>query len=70
MQVRRGGPQDGKALARGLALFRVDCWAGGDGAPIRYYQSAGFTPTERFMVGDWQGQVLERRLAAGDGTTW
>jgi hypothetical protein len=50
--------------ADGLALLRVDCWAGGDGALVRYYQSVGFTPTDRFVVGGWQGQVLERRVAA------
>jgi GNAT superfamily N-acetyltransferase len=57
-----------EALKRGLGLLRVDCWAGGDGALIRYYQSAGFTPTERFMVGDWQGQLLEQRVSALDRT--
>jgi GNAT superfamily N-acetyltransferase len=57
-----------EAADRGLELLRVDCWAGGGGALIRYYQSAGFTPTERFMVGDWQGQLLERRVTADDRT--
>jgi ribosomal protein S18 acetylase RimI-like enzyme len=49
-----------EAMARGTPLLRIDCWAGGDGALVRYYQRAGFTPTERFAVGDWQGQVLAR----------
>jgi GNAT superfamily N-acetyltransferase len=57
-----------EAVDRGLGLLRVDCWAGGEGALIRYYESAGFTPTERFMVGDWQGQVLEQRLPVDDRT--
>jgi hypothetical protein len=35
---------------------------------IRYYQSAGFTPTERFVVCDWQGQLLEQRVTAPDRT--
>jgi GNAT superfamily N-acetyltransferase len=51
-----------EAAARAAALLRVDCWAGGDGALVRYYQAAGFTPTVRFTVDDWQGQVLEQRL--------
>jgi ribosomal protein S18 acetylase RimI-like enzyme len=49
-----------EAVARGTPLLRVDCWAGGDGALVRYYERAGFTPTERFTVGDWHGQVLAR----------
>jgi GNAT superfamily N-acetyltransferase len=57
-----------EAAERGLGLLRVDCWAGGGGALIRYYRSAGFTPTERFMVGDWQGQLLEQRVTADDRT--
>jgi len=43
-------------------LVRVDCWAGGDGDLQRYYESQGFSPTVRFTVDDWVGQVLERRL--------
>jgi GNAT superfamily N-acetyltransferase len=50
------------AAARGAALLRVDCWAGGDGGLVRYYQAAGFAPTTRFTVQDWPGRVLERRL--------
>jgi GNAT superfamily N-acetyltransferase len=56
------GQARAEAAARGAALLRVDCWAGGDGALMRYYQAAGFTPTVRFTVDDWQGQVLEQRL--------
>jgi GNAT superfamily N-acetyltransferase len=52
-----------EAVASGTSLLRVDCWAGGDGALVRYYERAGFTPTERFTVGDWPGQVLIRRCA-------
>jgi GNAT superfamily N-acetyltransferase len=51
-----------EAAARGAALLRVDCWAGGDGGLVRYYQAAGFTPTVRFTVDDWQGQVLEQPI--------
>lgn len=51
-----------QAAARGAALVRVDCWAGGDGRLVRYYQAAGFTPTGRFTVEGWPGQVLEQRL--------
>lgn len=50
------------AAGRGLALLRLDCFAGNGGALVRYYQRAGFTPTERFDVGPWPGQVLERMV--------
>jgi GNAT superfamily N-acetyltransferase len=52
-----------EAVERGTPLLRVDCWAGGDGALVRYYELAGFTPTERFTVGAWEGQILTRRCA-------
>lgn len=51
-----------QASQAGLRLLRVDCWAGGDGALVRQYQSLGFTPTERFTVGDWPGQILTMRI--------
>lgn len=50
------------ARRRGVSLVRVDCWAGGDGALQRYYEGEGFTPTVRFDVDGWLGQVFERRL--------
>jgi len=54
------------ARAAGVGLLRVDCYAGDDGALIRYYERQGFTATEPFSVplADrcWPGQVLERRL--------
>nr|WP_106583192.1 GNAT family N-acetyltransferase [Murinocardiopsis flavida] len=51
-----------EAADRGIALLRVDCWAGGDGALIGYYERAGFTPTERIPVKDTEVQVFEQRL--------
>jgi GNAT superfamily N-acetyltransferase len=57
-----------RTLARGLGvdLLRVDCFAGGDGALVRYYEKQGFTRTEQFTVRvkdtDWPGQVLAQRL--------
>lgn len=56
-----------QAAARGVRLLRVDCWAGGNGALVRYYERAGFTPTATFRVGVWKGQVLEDRLTGGPG---
>jgi len=53
---------DEQARARGADLLRVDCFAGNDGALVRYYEAAGYRRTVTFDVGDWPGQVLERRL--------
>jgi GNAT superfamily N-acetyltransferase len=50
-----------RARARGIGLQRVDCYGGDDGKLVRFYESAGFTRTERFDVGGWPGQLLERR---------
>jgi GNAT superfamily N-acetyltransferase len=57
-----------RVLAResGVRLLRVDCFAGGDGALIRYYEKQGFTRDAAFAVprvnaADWPGQVLIQR---------
>jgi len=47
----------------GVALLRVDCYAGDDGKLVAYYERNGFTKTEAFTVGDgWPGQVLAMRV--------
>jgi GNAT superfamily N-acetyltransferase len=46
----------------GVALLRVDCWAGGGGELVAFYERNGFTPTDRFLSGDWPGQVLAQRV--------
>jgi GNAT superfamily N-acetyltransferase len=46
----------------GVDLLRVDCWAGGGGELVAYYERNGFTPTEPFVSGTWPGQVLSRRV--------
>jgi hypothetical protein len=51
------------ARAKGVERLRVDCFAGNDGDLVRFYERAGFTRLDTFMVRDWPGQVLERRLA-------
>jgi GNAT superfamily N-acetyltransferase len=55
-----------EAAEQGIALVRVDCYAGGDGRLVKYYESQGFTRTETFRVGEWPGQILETRLPAGN----
>ncbi|MFD3400290.1 GNAT family N-acetyltransferase [Kribbella sp. NPDC058693] len=55
------------ALDAGAHVMRVDCFAGGDGALVRYYEAQGFTRDVEFAVPrvnepDWPGQVLVQRL--------
>ena len=55
------------ARHRGVHLLRVDCYAGDDGALVRWYERQGFTRTTRFTVDrpghpPWPGQLLTRRL--------
>ena len=52
------------ATARGVRVLRLDCFAGNGGALVRYYQDAGFRPTDRFTVGDWPGQVLQKDVGS------
>jgi hypothetical protein len=47
----------------GVRLLRVDCWAGGGGELVAFYERHGFTPTETFRSGSWPGQVLAQRVA-------
>lgn len=43
----------------GVALLRVDCYAGGDGKLVQYYESQGFKRSESFSLeSGWPGQVL------------
>ncbi|MEU1471521.1 GNAT family N-acetyltransferase [Streptomyces sp. NPDC005761] len=46
----------------GVGLLRVDCWAGGGGELVAFYERNGFTPTTPFLAGEWPGQVLARRV--------
>ncbi|MFI5807172.1 GNAT family N-acetyltransferase [Streptomyces sp. NPDC051561] len=46
----------------GVDLLRVDCWAGGGGELVRYYERCGFTATGPFQKGSWPGMVLARRV--------
>ncbi|NJP99935.1 GNAT family N-acetyltransferase [Streptomyces zingiberis] len=46
----------------GVDLLRVDCWAGGGGELVAFYERNGFTPVDRFLHGSWPGQVLARRV--------
>ncbi|MEU7576641.1 GNAT family N-acetyltransferase [Streptomyces sp. NPDC041068] len=48
----------------GVELLRVDCWAGGGGELVAFYERNGFVPTDRFVEDGWPGQVLARRVPA------
>ncbi|MFY1695266.1 MULTISPECIES: GNAT family N-acetyltransferase [unclassified Solwaraspora] len=54
------------AVDRRATLLRVDCYAGGDRALVRYYERAGFTAAEPFTIdqpgGPWPGQILSQRI--------
>ncbi|GLA26728.1 hypothetical protein AnigIFM63326_003896 [Aspergillus niger] len=52
-------------LARkaGVSLLRVDCYAGGDGKLVRYYEFQGFQkPEDLNRKHEWPYQVLVQRL--------
>lgn len=57
-----------RALAReaGVSLLRLDCYAGGSGGLIRYYESQGFERAEAFEAKGWPGQILIQRLHKDD----
>ncbi|WP_328916608.1 MULTISPECIES: GNAT family N-acetyltransferase [unclassified Streptomyces] len=46
----------------GVELLRVDCWAGGGGELIAFYERNGFTRTDPFHYGTWPGQLLTQRV--------
>jgi GNAT superfamily N-acetyltransferase len=51
------------ATRMGVGRLRIDCYGGGDGALVRYYESAGFAEIGEFTYKEtWPGRVLERRL--------
>ncbi|MGB3330826.1 MAG: GNAT family N-acetyltransferase [Thermomicrobiales bacterium] len=50
------------AHQRGIALLRVDCFAGADGSLVRYYESQGFRPVSPFAVKEWPGMLLAQRI--------
>lgn len=56
------------ANGAGISLLRVDCYAGGDGKLIQYYESQGFKRSQSLNPkGDWPCQVLAQRLDEVEG---
>lgn len=50
-------------LAIGKTSIWLDCWADNP-ILVRYYQQAGFTLHEIFLVKEWRGQLFEKRPTA------
>lgn len=53
---------DERARAEGVRYLRVDCYAGGTGALVRFYESCGYERLSTFDLDGWPGQLLGRHL--------
>ncbi|MGP4019896.1 GNAT family N-acetyltransferase [Saccharopolyspora sp. 5N708] len=53
---------DERARLAGRRTLRVDCYAGGTGRLVEFYESCGYQRAETFEVRDWPGQILVREL--------
>ncbi|WP_369683796.1 GNAT family N-acetyltransferase [Pseudomonas costantinii] len=53
---------DDRARAMGVKRLRVDCYGGGTGALVGFYESCGYERIAAFDVEGWPGQLLGRRL--------
>ncbi|HDS1094411.1 GNAT family N-acetyltransferase [Stenotrophomonas maltophilia] len=53
---------DEQARAAGLDHLRVDCYGGGSGDLVRFYESCGYTRIAPFSVDGWPGMLLGRQL--------
>ncbi|MCF5051834.1 GNAT family N-acetyltransferase [Pseudomonas syringae] len=57
-----------RARAAGVSRLRVDCYAGGTGDLVRFYESCGYARLLTFDLEGWPGQLLGRSLGCtGDG---
>lgn len=57
------GFADERAIALGVTDLRLDCFGGGTGALVKYYESCGYERAGTFDDGGWPGQILTRSLA-------
>ncbi|VWC00323.1 acetyltransferase [Burkholderia lata] len=53
---------DERARAAGVGRLRVDCYGGGTGALVRFYESCGYRRISTFDVDGWPGQLLGRSV--------
>jgi GNAT superfamily N-acetyltransferase len=69
--VGRALLEHAKATARqaGISLLRLDCYAGGDGSLVTYYESVGFRRVTRFTVelmdAPYTACLLQQRVSPG-----
>ncbi|NVZ53964.1 GNAT family N-acetyltransferase [Pseudomonas sp. B6002] len=56
------GFADERARASGVKRLRVDCYGGGSGDLVRFYESCGYERLSTFDVEGWPGQLLGRSL--------
>lgn len=54
---------DERGMHEGVSSLRVDCYGGGAGDLVRFYESCGFERRDTFEVDGWPGQFLVRGLA-------
>jgi GNAT superfamily N-acetyltransferase len=59
-----------EAVQQGVTRLRVDCWAGGEGALVRYYEAAGFTAITRFTVGTWRARFWSGQWSSLGESSW
>lgn len=55
---------DNRARATGVQSLRVDCYGGGTGDLVRFYESCGYERIAAFSVDGWPCQLLGRSLNA------
>lgn len=55
---------DKRAAAAGVEQLRVDCYGGGTGALVQFYESCGYDRLCSFDEDGWPGQVLIRHLGS------
>ena len=53
---------DDRARALGVGRLRVDCYGGGTGDLVRFYESCGYERISTFDIEGWPGQLLGRSL--------
>ncbi len=51
-----------RARAEGVSRMRVDCYGGGTGDLVRFYESCGYERLSTFDLDGWPGQLLGRNL--------
>ncbi|MDL9977732.1 GNAT family N-acetyltransferase [Microbacterium sp. ASV49] len=53
---------DERARAAGVERLRVDCYGGGTGDLVKFYESCGYDRIQTFDIDGWPGQLLGRTL--------